>query len=220
MTSKSESLKKRLLIAFAFFVILPIAYQFITGLLGIDSNRKPIAQPTVEASPEPTQLTCFDVRQERIRLKEVADAERNTAQNEINTIQRNRLVQKLQSLYEKKNLTDSQWNSIQNLQALVKSDELPVSPFVEEYIAVNNILKSLLNKKLIKPYFDADVVALGEKLASTPNPELLYLIQHSDCFETWEVDLAKSFSNLSVTSAWGNKKDSNDFMQVLIYKTR
>ncbi len=220
MTSRTESLTKRLLIAFAFFVLLPFAYQLITGLFGIDSNRKPIAQPTVAASPIPTQLTCFDIRQERTRLKEVADSERNTALNEINTIQRDRLLQRLQSLYENKYVTQSQWSAIQNLQALVQSDELPVSPFVEEYIAVNKTLESLLNKKLIQPYFDADVVALGQKLAKTPNPELLYIIQHSDCFESWDVDFAKSISNLSVKSAWAEEKSSTDFMQVFVYKPR
>ena len=220
MTSKSESLKKRLLIAFAFFILLPITYQVITGILGIEQNRKPIAKPTIQASPTPTQLTCFDIRQERTRLKEVADAKRKTALNEINAIQRDKLLQRLQSLYENKYVTQSQWSAIQNLIALVQSDELPVSPFVEEYIAVNKTLESLLNKKLIRPYFDADVVALGQKLAKTPNPELLYIIQHSDCFESWDVDFAKSISNLSVKSAWADEKSSNDFMQVLVFKSR
>jgi hypothetical protein len=220
LTSKSESLKKRLLIAFAFFVLLPIAYQFITDLLGIESNRKQIAQTTVEASPTPTQLTCFDIRQERTRLKEVADTERNTALKQIPAIQKDRLIQQLQSLYENKFVTQSQWNSIQSLQALVNSEDLPVSPLVTEYIAVNKTLEYLLDKKLIKPYFDSDVIVLGEKLASSSNPELLYVIDNSKCFESWDVDLAKSLSNLSVKSAWDDKKTAADFVQVLTWRNR
>lgn len=220
MTFGSMSRFKRLLLAFSLFVLIPALYQIIMSSTSRNSQEKSKKEPTIEASQSSIHQTCFDVRKERNRLEEINDVNRNKLLNEINLQQKTLLLNELTFLYDKNLIDSTDWNRIQALVQLANSSELPVSPFAKEYISVNDILASLIEEQLIKPYYDKEIVSLGEKLASTPNPELVLINKHPACFESWEVDFAKSFLNLEVKSNWGNKKSSNDFMQILTYKSR
>lgn len=224
MSSKPDTAKKRLLTAFAFFVILPATYQLIVDQVGRDTKATPIpiSSPTQSSidTAKPSKPSCIQIRGEAEDAKLATDNARNVKLNELYFKQKTVLLKRLQALHENKQMTEDQWRSISYLVEFSTSDGPPISQFVEEFIKGEEIFKSLIKRNLLEPYFDKEVIKLGNELAKSVNPEWLITTNNPECFEKYEVDAAESFLNIKVKPAWENKKEAAEFVEVLIYRAK
>jgi hypothetical protein len=224
MGPKPESIRRRLLIALAFFVILPGAFQFISAIFTTTEvtplpHSKTIAQ-SPKASLTPSQLNCIDIRLEEERLATSTKEDSNAKLNLIYSKQRTYLVARIESLYQKDLVTNDELQNIKSLITLANRDGAPISPFLEEYLKAESTIERLLKNKLLKPFFEEEVVDLGDSLASAKNPALLIKSENPDCFEVWDVEMARQLLNIDVKSAWGSKKTAIDFVNVLVWRNR
>jgi len=209
---------KRIWIALALFVLVPGAVQFV---LAIKNPSPPVTYAPIETpSPSAIQPTCWDLRTERVRLEELRKSENTKTLNEINNRQRDSLLSRLEQLRQENNLSSEEWSNIKSLVAQAATDGPPIFGLDPEFVAASKSIDRLIKSGKVRPYFDEDVIELGQELASRPKEDFELVLANKECFDELDILMAESFSKVSVASAWGEKKTANDFVEVLTYKNR
>jgi len=209
---------KRIWIALALFVLVPGAVQFV---LAIQNPSQPVTYAPVQtSSPTPTQPTCLDFRAERVRLEELRESESKRILNEINNRQRDSLLTRLEQLRKERIFSAEELSNIKSLVARAATDGPPIFGLDPEFVAARKSLDRLIKSGKVRPYFDNDVIELGQELASRPKEDFEFVLANKECFDELDILMAESFSKVSVESAWGEKKTANDFVEVLTYKNR
>ncbi len=209
---------RRFLIAVALFVLVPGVVQFF---LAIKNPSPPVTYTPVDSpSPTPAASSCSDLRAEKVRIEELRDSQINETFNEINKRQKDSLLSRLKQLRQEGNFSAEEWSNIKSLVARAASDGPPIFALDPEFVTVRKSIDRLIKSGKIRPYFDEDVIDLGQELANKPNEDFELVLANKECFDEFEILMAESISKVTVESAWGKKKTADDFVDVLTYKNR
>jgi hypothetical protein len=210
---------KGMLLAIGLFVFVPAIYNLFLASVSSPEQNAPIA--TKSSSPSPSSSSCLDIRQEKATIEEAEKERRKDTLNTLYERQREILLKNLESLRKRALLSDEEWKKIEFVTANAVSDNFPLSPFDDEYLAVHKTIDSLLEKRYLPKYFDEQVISMGNDLANTPNQAFVFVLQNRECFDEIDILMAESLINVSkVDAAWDNKKTATDFVQVLNRRNR
>ncbi len=210
---------KRILLAFGLFVFVPAIYNLILASVSSPEPNSPIAIKS--STPSPSSSSCFDIRQAKASIE---DTEREWSKDTLNSIykkQREILLTKLESLHKRALLSEEEWNNIEFVVENADSDNLPLSPIDDEFLAAEKTIKSLLEKGYLPKYFDKQVISIGNALANTPKQAFVFVLENRECFDELDVLTAESLIKVSnIDSAWDNQQTASDFVQVLNRRNR
>jgi hypothetical protein len=210
---------KRILLAIGLFILIPAIYNLILASVSSPQPNSPISIKS--ASPSPSSSSCFVIRQAKATIEEAEREQRKDTLNSIYKRQREILLSKLESLHKRALLSDKEWKNIEFIIANADSDNLPLSPLEDEFIAAKETIESLLEKRYLPKYFEEQVISMGNDLANTPNPAFVFVLQNRECFEELDILMAESLIKASkVDAAWDNQKTATDFVQVLNRRIR
>lgn len=204
---------KKILLFFAFFVFLPGFIAFVTE--NPESRNQINVEPKTPA-PEPSQNSCFDIRAEKSRLEQATDKNSEDALNEINRLQKKFLLKELQELSGRGLISSKEFSQIEDISEGTLQERL--DSLAENFIDVSATLDRLIKQKNLSPYFNEEVVALGEQLAAPSNPTFAFILANRTCFDDLDIWMAESFTSIdakSIESNWGKKKSGADFALVL-----
>jgi hypothetical protein len=210
---------KRILLAIGLFILIPAIYNLTLASVSSPQPNSPISIKS--ASPSPSRSSCLEIRQAKASIEEVEREQRKDALNSIYKRQREILLSKLESLHKRALISDEEWKNIESIIENADSDNLPLSPFEDEFLVAKETIESLLEKRYLPKYFDEQVISMGNNLANTPNQAFVFVLQNRECFDELDILMAESLINVSkVDAAWDDKQTATDFVQVLNRRNR
>jgi len=207
------STRKKVIVVIVLFVLLPGFIAFITEK---PESRNQIIVGQETSSPSPSQSTCLDIRTERTRLEEANDKRSEDTLKEINMLQKKFLLGKLEELSSIGKISPDEFRQIKEISEGTLLERL--ESFPENFLDVSSTLDRLIKQKHLSPYFQKEVIALGEQLAASSNPTFAFILSNRTCFDDLDVRMAENFESFdakSIESGWGKKKNGQDFTLVL-----
>jgi len=192
------------------------AFAFALNVFFGDENTQtsnPV--PTASASPSNSEFPCFDIRKKKGELEEQVDLNRREVIKVIESTQKAFLLTRIKQ-FEKQNLISSEQVTL--IRSISEGDPIERLGSFENFLKVSEIFDGLIKNGRLKPYFEKDVIALGEDLASTRNPTYKFVLENKGCFDEFEILLAEnglSFQEKKIKSGWARKKNGSDFAGIL-----
>lgn len=201
-----------------------ISLLLLVSFLAISSTLFPVktlTEPSI-SNPEPSPSqdpisSCVDVREKKWFLEEEERNERNKKLKEIYSLQRNYLIRTANTLFEQGELSSQDLKVLQELVTYSRTEQIPLAPFDRRYKEGERVIKSLLNKGLIRGRLvqRAQKEGMALTISATKSQELV--LGRPECFEEFEVNLLKKFRDPSVktTKIWTQRKSASDLVQIM-----
>jgi len=132
-------------------------------------------------------------------------------------LQKKFLLGKLEELSSIRKISPDEFRQIKEISEGILLERL--ESFPENFLDVSSTLDRLIKQKHLSPYFQKEVVALGEQLAASSNPTYAFILANRTCFDDLDIRMAENFDSIdakSIESGWGKKKNGEDFALVLV----
>ena len=172
---------------------------------------------------------CEPVRDEVTSLK--SDNLKSTEAKSINQLQARLFTERMKELFSVGSITMKQWELFVDItennpfNQIFKSEKdnvvgrdtkttVNIENYFEKRSDLESLIVSLINKNELSPYFFPQVIERGDNLAKRGNPEYDIILKNQECFSNLDVQMAKSFSELKLSSNWGTKKTAQELLDV------
>ena len=172
---------------------------------------------------------CEPIRAQKAELE--TKRVNNSEAKSINQLQAKLFTERMKELFSESSITKKQWELFvditennpfsqifENEKDKVVGRDTKSSVNLENYFEkrseLESLISSLIYRNELSPYFFPQVIERGDKLAHSGNPEYDLILRHQECFSDLDVQMAKSFSELKLSSNWGTKKTAQELLDV------
>ncbi len=174
--------------------------------------------PSPSASISVSSPDCSKIRLQRIEVEESEEIERNTKLEEIHSLQRSYILQRVRLLLADGVITSDDQEALLKILEYSKKNRVPLSPFSSAYIRARSTLENLLSRALISKYLVKEAQEKGIALARWQEKSEDLVLDYPECFDELEVTMIQTLreSRKEVrTYGWTQEQTSDDLVQIM-----